>query len=216
MAFRRRRGNEAKSRKEQKRKDAKRRWKESVRSALHFINQEIWRERSARGDQREEHVTGLLKILCKNWEILNFAIAGKSSWMNHVLKADHAAQRLFDKVVVPIQVKAKKSDVIKFLAQHGEDCIRMYGAFPIMVIAPADGFRNPLSRALALLHEINVWNGVGFDYRPWMSKNSEVFSSSRLGDSEARIREFMRRHPEYFEPGLQCGFLEKETEKENR
>lgn len=130
--------------------------------------------------------------------------------MNHVLKADCVVQRLFDKVAIPIQVKATADDVKKFLLRHGADCIRMYGAPPIIVIAPAEGFHNPLSRALALLREINDWKGYGFDFQPWMSKNSEVFSSPHLGDSEARIREFMRRHPEHFEPGLQCGLLAKE------
>lgn len=202
MAFRRRKGNEAKSRKKRRKFEAKQLFRESVREALHFINTEVWRERSFRGRQREKHVAALLKMLCERWEILNFASAGQWSWMNHVLKADCVVQRLSDKVAIPIQVKATADDVKKFLLQHGADCIRMYGAPPIIVIAPAEGFHNPLSRALALLREINDWKGYGFDFQQWMNKDDDCFNDeSPIGvhGFEERVREFVRRHPECFQ-----------------
>ena len=120
------------------------------------------------------------------------------------MKADCAAQRFRDEAWVPIQVKATKDNEAVFLRKYGERCTDMYGASPIVVVTPADGFRDPHTRAFALLREINNWSGTGFCYAPWMRENNDLFNMgrltrfSRLGGLYARVREFGRLHPEYF------------------
>jgi len=223
MAFARRKGNEAKKRR--KKIPFEKRLRQSARRVLRFLHAERerakWRRRNERGAQRESHVCTLLKILHNEGAVPAMACAERHSWMDFVLKGDSAAQRR-DGVWVPVQAKPSKKEKDDFLLLKGDLCTRMYGAPPIVIVVPFEGFFNPRARAYALLRKINAWRGTGFDYREWMTQADEAFrpwssssGSGKPGRAGRCIRVFVRRHPEYFkESGLLCGLLGNEQKAE--
>ena len=186
-------------------------WNEAKRRKKKIFTK-VRRRQNERGERRETHVFGLLEILLNEGMVTCIANAKKHSWMNHVLKADCAAQRLRDGKWVPIQVKATGDDKEEFLRKYEEWRVQLQSISceqrdrwlwcstpPIVIIAPADGFYDPQSRAFALLRDINSWRGAGFDYQPWMRENYDLFKIERFSRFHRSLlecaQEFMRRHP---------------------